>query len=166
MNNCKYRKNEIVRGNVMKNRSLLVTLFLCIVVSSVFAYGQYGGIPNEYYSEYSDGVAGYAGAKYCGTTKNLTIDEVHNDRWNDAYNDKNCSNLQSFSGKLSKKERALLWCALNEYDYAAGEIYAVNYTLEGYSGHHYALTVQIESDGSITWKGFTYDDYRPYTGTK
>lgn len=165
MNNCKYRKNEIVRGNVMKKRSLLVTLFLCIIVSSVFAYGQYGGIPNEYYSEYSDGVAGYAGAKYCGTTKNLTIDEVHNDRWNDVYNDKKLSNLQPFSGKLSKRESKLVWCALSEYDYAAGEIYAVNYTLD--SGHHYALSVQINSDGSITWKGFTYDDaYYSSTGTK
>ena len=105
--------------------------------------------------------------KYCGTTKNLTISEVHNDRWNDAYNDKNCSNLQPFSGKLSKKEIALISCALSEYDYAAGEIYAVNYTLDGNSGHHYALSVQINSDGSITWKGFTYDDaYYSSTGTK
>ena len=77
------------------------------------------------------------------------------------------SNLQPFSGKLSKRESKLVWCALSEYDYAAGEIYAVNYTLTGYSGHHYALTVQIESDGSITWKGFTYDDaYYSSTGTK
>ena len=137
----------------MKKRSLLVTLFLWIIVSSVFAYGKYGGITTQYYWGY-----GWAGAKYCGTTKNLTIDEVHNDRWNSVYYENTLSDPQSFSGKLSKRQSSLLWYALSQYDYVAGEIYAVNFIDENYLGHHYALSVQIESDGSCTWKGFTYDE--------
>ena len=100
---------------------------------------------------------GFAGAKYCGTTKNLTIDEVYNDRWNSVYYENTLSNPQSFSGKLSKRQNSLLWYALSQYDYVAGEIYAVNFTFENNLRHHYALSVQIESDGSCAWKGFTYD---------
>ena len=137
----------------MKKRIISILLILVFVTFYISAYGKYGGITNQYYWGY-----GWAGAKYCGTTKNLSIDEVHNDRWNSGYYDNSLSTPQSFSGKLSKRQSSLLWYALKQYDYLAGEIYAVNFTDENYLGHHYALSVQIEADGSCTWKGFTFDD--------
>ena len=137
----------------MKKKIVACFLLLVLILFSVNAYGQYGGISVSYY--WGDG---WAGAKYCGTTKNLSIEEVHNDRWMDTYYGKDCSNPQSFSGKLSKRQNRLLWDALNQYDYAVGEIYSVTFTEENNPKHHFALTVQIEADGSCTWKGFTYDD--------
>lgn len=136
----------------MKKRIITIFLFLIFSTFYISAYGKYGGVSLTYYWE-----DGWAGAKYCGTTKNLTLDEVHNDRWMSSYYDNGCSNLQSFSGKLSKKQSRLLWNALAQYDYVAGEIYSVGFAEETNPRHYYGLTVQIEADGSCTWKGFTYD---------
>ena len=89
--------------------------------------------------------------------KNLTIEEVHDNRWQYILKDPRCSSLQAFGGKLSKRQNALLWYALGQYDYAEGEIYSVGFAEEGAPRHHFALTVRIEADGSCTWQGFTYD---------
>ncbi|MDE6706294.1 MAG: hypothetical protein K2J81_10395 [Treponemataceae bacterium] len=136
----------------MKKRIVAYTALFVFAVLSTTAYGKYGGITTQYYWG-----LGWAGAKYCGTTKNLTIEEVHNDRLRNTYSDKTCGNVQSFSGKLSKRQSNLLWRALEQYDYATGEIYSVSFAEEGAPGHHFCLTVEIEADGSCTWIGFTYD---------
>ena len=91
----------------MKKRIISILLILVFVTFYISAYGKYGGITNQYYWGY-----GWVGAKYCGTTKNLSIDEVHNDRWNSVYYDNSLSNPQSFSGKLLKRQSSLLWYAL------------------------------------------------------
>lgn len=137
----------------MKKKIAACMVLLALAVLFAHAYGQYGGITVNYY--WGDG---WAGAKYCGTTKNLTIDEVYNDRWWDTYYDSDCSKPQSFSGKLSKRQSRLLWDALNQYDYAPGEIYSVGIREESAPYHHFALSVLIEADGGATWIGFTYDD--------
>ena len=135
----------------MKKRMLIFLMFL-FAASQVFAVGKYGGITESSYW----GI-GWAGAKYCGTTKNLTIEEVHNDRWNNAVNGTIAFNIHLLSGKLSRRQSSLLWYALGQYDYEAGEIYAVSFAEEAAPNHHFALTVQIKADGSCTWLGFTYD---------
>ncbi len=137
----------------MKKKITVCAVLLIVAVFFASAYGKYSGINCTYYWGY-----GWAGAKYCGTTKNLTIEEVHNDRWMYTYYAKGCSDPQSFSGKLSKRQSALLWYALGQYDYAPGEIYSVNFAEENATDHCFALSVQIEQDGSCTWKGFTYDE--------
>ena len=136
----------------MKKKIAACVLLLTLAVFFANAYGQYGVNTLTHY--WGDGTAG---AKYCGTTKNLTIDEVHNDRWNFFLYDKYTSNPQSFSGKLSKRQSRLLWYALDQYDYAPGEIYSVLIREEDALFHTIALTVQIKADKSCTWKGFTYD---------
>ena len=138
----------------MKKKFAMCAVLLAVAVFFANAYGQYSGMTVTYYWLY-----GWAGAKYCGTTKNLTIEEVHNDRWWGVYYNKSNSDPQSFSGKLSKRQSALLWYALGQYDYAPGEIYSVNFSEEDARAHCFALTVQIEQDGSCTWMGFTYDTY-------
>lgn len=131
----------------------LFSFFCSFIAFTVNANGKYSDIFDQYYQGY-----GWAGAKYCGTTKNLTIEEVHNKRWNACCYDNSCSTPQSFSGKLSKRQSNLLWYALKQYDYVAGEIYAVNFAEENAPYRRYALSVQIESDGTCTWMGFTYDE--------
>ena len=38
-----------------------------------------------------------------------------------------------------------------------GWIHSVGFVEETNPSHYYGLTVQIEADGSCTWKGFTCD---------
>ena len=61
------------------------------------------------------------------------------------------------NGKLSKRQSDLLWKALEQYDYAAGEIYIVNFYEKDAPKHLFGLTVQINADGSCTWMGYTCD---------
>lgn len=136
----------------MKKKIIACTVIFAFVLFSSIAYSKYGGISMTFYWD------GWAGAKYCGTTKNLTIEEVHNDRLMDAIQNSTRYNLQSFSGKLSKRQSNLLWEALSQYDYVAGEIYAVGFREVSAPNHCFALTVQIKTDGGCMWYGFTYDD--------
>lgn len=122
------------------------------MIFEVSALGEYG-LPSSCYRYYSAYGGGYAGAKYCGTTENLTLDEVHNNRWQSAFGEKK---LESFGGKLSKRQSYLAWSAIKQYDYEPGEIYSVGF-YEGFvTNHYYAITCQINSDGTFTWLGFSY----------
>ena len=113
-------------------------------------------------AEYYPGL-GYAWADYVGTTKDTTLEKVYNDAMRevrDLANSGECSAPIPFNGKLSKRQNKLLWKALEQYDYAAGEIYGVVFSEEDAPRHDFILTVQINADGSCTWRGFTCD-YHP-----
>lgn len=132
-------------------KKFIFLLILSFSIFPIFAYGKYGGITLSYY--YGDG---WAGAKYCGTTKDLTIEEVDNDRWYAVYYDNTLSDPERFNGKLSKRQSRLLWDALYQYNYETGEIYSVSFVELENPFKHYALSVMIEADGSCSWRGFTY----------
>ena len=102
---------------------------------------------------------GWAAATYMGTTKNTTIEKVHNNGMRNFANANNglFSTPRPLNGKLSKRQSRLLWDALGQYNYAAGEIYAVVFNEEGTPGCQFCLTVQIKADGSCIWLGFTSD---------
>lgn len=111
-------------------------------------------------AEYYPGL-GAAWADYVGTTKDTTLEKVHNtvmrNATRDAANSGRLSAPIPFDGKLSKRQSDLLWKALEQYDYAAGEIYGVIFFEEDAPRRNFCLTVQINADGSCTWMGFTYD---------
>ena len=131
----------------MKKRIVLCAVLFAFAVFSATAYEYYPGL-------------GGAEAIYVGTTKDTTLEKAHNDDMRnarDVANSGECSAPIPFNGKLSKRQSKLLWKALEQYDYAAGEIYYVTFTEEGAPKHLFALTVQIDADGSCTWMGCTYD---------
>lgn len=133
-------------------KSIFLILLLLAMLFEVSALEEYG-VPISCFRYYYDYGGGYAGAKYCGTTKNLTLDEVHNNRWKSAFGE---IELESFGGKLSKRQSYLAWSAIEQYDYEPGEIYSVEFC-EGFdTNHRYAITCQINSDGSFNWRGFSY----------
>lgn len=108
-------------------------------------------------AEYYPGL-GWAVAQYVGTTKDTTLEKVHNAAKRYIANSSEFSAPIPFNGKLSKRQSKLLWKGLEQYDYAAGEIYNVIFIEEDAPKHRFVLTVQIDADGSCTWRGFTYDD--------
>ena len=108
-------------------------------------------------AEYYPGL-GHAGADYVGTTKDTTLEKVYNNAMRKIANSSKYSAPMPFNGKLSKRQSDLLWKALEQYDYAAGEIYLVGFTEKDTPKHHFGLAVQINADGSCTWMGFTSDD--------
>ena len=57
--------------------------------------------------------------------------------------------------KLSKFENRLLWKALEQYDYKAGEVYGVVIQPTDYA--IIMLWVEIENDGSCSWYGWQYN---------
>ena len=110
-------------------------------------------------AEYYPGL-GEAWANYVGTTKDTTLEKVHNAvmrKARDLANSGECSAPIPLNGKLSKRQNDLLWKALEQYDYAAGELYYVGFIEKDAPKHLFALTVQIDADGSCTWMGFTSD---------
>ena len=108
-------------------------------------------------AEYYPGL-GHAGADYVGTTKDTTLEKVYNhDIMRNIANSGERSAPIPLNGKLSKRQSKLLWKALEQYDYAAGEIYYVTFSEEDAPRHVFALTVQIDADGSCTWRGYTCD---------
>ena len=127
----------------MKKRIALCAVLFAFAVFSAAA---------EYYLG-----LGEASADYVGTMKDITLEKVHNDAMRYYANSGKCSAPIPLNGKLSKRQSKLLWKALEQYDYAAGEIYLVGFTEEGAPRHIFALTVQIDADGSCSWTGFTCD---------
>ena len=90
-----------------------------------------------------------------GTTKDTTLKKAHNDFMRNIANSSEFPAPIPFNGKLSKRQSKLLWKALEQYDYAAGEIYNVVFTEEDAPRHVFNLAVQIDAVGSCTWMGFT-----------
>lgn len=132
---------------------LLLIFFTSICLVS--ALGEYG-IPNSSFRYVWDD--GYSGAKYCGSTKNISGYEVHNNRWKSAYG---MNYLESFSGKLSKSQARLINNALDQFDLEVGDIYAVGFYEIADLRHYYGITVEItavRADGSYSynWWGFSY----------
>ncbi len=71
-----YRRADGKRKeNDMKKGIVAFTALFVFAVLSAIAYGKYRGITYSYYLG-----LGWTVATYCGTTKDLTIEEVHNDR--------------------------------------------------------------------------------------
>ena len=129
----------------MKKRIALCTVLFAFAVFSATAGVDYPGL-------------GWAEADYVGTTKDTTLEKAHNAAMRNARdlaNSGECSAPIPFNGKLSKRQNDLLWKGLEQYDYAAGEIYSVIFFEEDAPRHLFALTVQIDADGSCTWMGFT-----------
>ena len=122
---------------------------LCAVL---FAFAVFSAAANEYYP----GLGG-AGATYVGTMKGTTLEKAHNTIMRNMANNSKYSAPIPFNGKLSKRQSDLLWKALEQYDYAAGEIYYVRFVEESAPRRGFTLTVQINADGSCTWMGFTCD---------
>ena len=111
--------------------------------------------------EYYQGL-GVAEAIYVGTTKDTTIEKAYNNGMR--HYDKFVGSILSttpipFNGKLTRRQNDLLWKALGRYDYAAGEIYVVTLSELSAPKHMFVLIVQINADGSCTWKGFTVELY-------
>lgn len=124
------------------------------ICAVLFAFAVFAAAAEYYWG------LGEALASYKGTTKYTTIEKVYNDAMRDGIRTANTglwSTPQPFNGKLSKRQSDLLWKALGQYDYAAGEIYLVVFNEEGARRRQFCLTVQIESDRSGTWLGFTSD---------
>lgn len=139
-------------------KAFALVLVLIAVVFEVSALDEYG-IPRSSFRFYYDYGGGWAGAKYCGTTKNLTAQEVHNNRWQSSiarYNNGEISYPESFGGKLSKRQSALAWNALGQYDYEPGEIYSVGFYEGSDFNHYYGITCQINLDDTFSWNGFSY----------
>ena len=110
-------------------------------------------------AEYYPGL-GAASADYVGTMKDTTLEKVHNTVMRNARDVANSGEISApipFNGKLSKRQSDLLWKGLEQYDYAAGEIYYVTFIEKDAPKHLFGLTVQINADGSCTWMGFTCD---------
>lgn len=129
---------------------LLFSMFL-----RVYALNEYS-VPNVDYC-YGDG---FAGARYCGTTNEISGYEVFSNRWQSCITDK-CIGLQRFSGKLSKRQSRLISFALNQYDLQVGEIYSVGIYEISNLNYRIGITCEItavNSDGSYSysWWGFSY----------
>lgn len=122
------------------------------VCAALFVFTVLSAMGDEYYYG-----LGRAMAVYRGTTKDFTIEELYNIAIRNITNNSSFSTPQPLNGKLSKRQSSLLWKALAQYDYAAGEIYSVTFNEEGEPRHEFCLIVQIEADGSCTWMGFTCD---------
>lgn len=98
---------------------------------------------------------GRAWALYEGTTKVTTLDEVETRMWGLIGATPGIYNMREFSRKLSQRQSRLLWDALRQYNYAPGELYTVIFA-EAYAPNlTYVLLVQIEADGSASWRGLT-----------
>ena len=131
----------------MKKRIALCAVLFAFAVFSATAYEYYPGL-------------GGAEADYVGTMKDTTLEKVHNTVMRNARDVANSGEISApipFNGKLSKRQSDLLWKALEQYDYAAGEIYYVTFIEKDSPKHIFGLTVQINADGSCTWMGFTCD---------
>lgn len=95
---------------------------------------------------------GYCDAVYQGTTKDYTIDELYIFYLN-LFTKKGYTPYSL--GKLSKCQSRLLWSAINHYDYEAGDIYKVTFNPIDWPSAIFCLIVEINVDGSCTWKGFS-----------
>ena len=127
----------------MKKRIALCAVLFAFAVFSATA---------EYYPGLGD-----ASAFYVGTMKDTTLEKAHHAGMRNIANSGERSAPIPLNGKLSKRQSKLLWKALEQYDYAAGEIYRVTFIEKDAPKHLFALTVQIDADGSCTWMGFTCD---------
>lgn len=133
----------------MKKKIAACAVLFAVAVLSATAEYYYRGL-------------GAANVEYIGTTKDTTLEKVYNDDLRAMKNLANASNgffphPRPFNSKLSKQQSSLLWKALGQYNYVAGEIYRVSFNEESAIRHIFILTVQIKADGSCTWMGFTYD---------
>lgn len=148
----------------MKKLSCFLFIF-SISMCLVFALGEYDRpiLPNlRPVSDY-----GASGAMFCGTTKNITIYEVNNNRWQTYANSNMKPKLMELE-KLSKNQDSLVRNALNRFDLKVGEIYSVlfsEYNIFLLSNLDFlplcAVTVEItavNSDGSCgySWLGFYF----------
>ena len=118
----------------MKKRILFLALFTFFVF---FANAQI--TPKYYYG------LGKAGA--IPLLPLHSIDFYYNRAWN------TLNVRRSPCGSLSKIQSALLWKVLSEYNYRAGDMFQVQLIADDCNFIH-VLVVQIEADGSCTWKGF------------
>lgn len=130
-------------------------LLLFVAVFETSALGEYGVPSWDYY--WGDG---YAGARYCGTTKQISGYEVFSNRWQSGVAE-NKNGLQRVSGKLSKRQSRLIGYALNQYDLQVGEIYSVGISEISNLNYYIGITCEITAvynDGSYSysWWGFSY----------
>ena len=137
-----------------------ICFVLFFILFNFLVFAQDYGIPNSCFSY----VYGYgkSGAVYDGNTKNLTLEEVHKNRWETSIKD-NKIGLKSFSGKFSQRQITLVNNALNQYKLEAGDIYSVGFYESSDYYHYFGITVRIDevrSDGSYgySWMGFSYYD--------
>ena len=123
----------------MKKKIVCVLALLFLFVSYASAYGY--GIPDP-----------SAEAEYRGTTATVRAYDL----W---LEQKQRATVTLYKvEKLTKAENNLLWSALNEYDYKAGEVYSVFIAwLNEYANkvtRSLSIYVEIQKDGSANWYGW------------
>lgn len=123
---------------------------------------------------------GWAGAEYRGSTKPLireefyfrweegdrykgawcrTIEKAYNCSWMFAvknYGLEENSFPKEFIGKFSEKQTRLLFAALDNHTYEAGDIYSVIFAELENPRKWYSVAVEIKEEGSCIWKAFYY----------
>ncbi|MBQ3670531.1 MAG: hypothetical protein II921_03515 [Treponema sp.] len=116
----------------------ICALFFVFMMLSASVYCQY-------YAE------GRAEAVYKGTTADRTLDELYDETLQIA---RSTGCRLSTVSKLSKRANRLLWKALDQYDYAAGELYCVLIYEGAGAVALLNLCVCITADGGCDWEGF------------
>ena len=130
----------------MKRKILIISFFFFFEIVHIFPADM------RWYSDYSKGYSGYAGADYIGTTKNINPSKFANE------GEQRLRNIgvtiSRYCEKLSKAESFLMWSALEQYDYYQNEIYSV--TIQQ-GKQILQLIVVIKDDGnSVDWYGGWY----------
>ena len=125
----------------MKNvfRGTVLFAVLILFSANIFAY-----------RNYYDGIYYSAGASYICTTEASNIYDL----FLNVKRRENCDIVNGDVQKLSKNERACLWGALREYDYARGEIYIVTITSESLVSSALVLFVEITGNDTCNFKGY------------
>lgn len=97
----------------------------------------------------------YAGAKYCGTNSEISIDEVYNTRLNDV---SKSFKTKKIEGDLSKRISNLIWETVYDSGYKVGDIYLVQVnSADSYNVEILNLVIEITSfNEQCKWIGFSY----------
>lgn len=138
-------------------KSIFLILLLLAMLFEVSALGEYG-IQEDCFNYYeSESGGGYVGAMPWGSE--LTLDKVHNNRWQSAlFSGK--KELKILEEHFSERQIFLISSALRDWCCEPGEIYSVGFFEESDTNHYYAITCQINSDGTFNWRGFScYEQY-------
>lgn len=130
----------------MKYGKRLVAVVALVVV---VATGQLAGQEFKSYSNFANGYGGVVTVKYCGTTAERSLREWHQHNMSEW---KASGDVQILEGpkKLTNEENWVIWQALGEYNYRAGEVYYVFGTIDLLT--ILIATVSIADNGnSINW---------------
>lgn len=121
-----------------------------ILLSTLVLYGA-SSQQLKSYSDYRNGFAGLASAKYQGMIYSINIDAHISQLKTLAYSGQNGTSNPFHVSKLTEEQRFLMWSALNEYNYSEDEVYDI-YIQTG--SVILLLVVQFGKNGNLWYDGY------------